>query len=411
MKSTTTPLDAGNREHFMDILRGFALLGIFIANLHHLSFYSDDSVRNGFHYSFDKTIEFLHTVLIEGKFYTIFSLLFGWGVALQMQRLSDRGVEAVPFIKRRLWAMLLLGLMHALLLWTGDIVAFYAMLGFLLLLFRNKSDKTILTWGFLLLLSPILLYFLKMNFLWLNAPAFILRETGIWIDTNVNHLKEDGPGPGPAEMNSWISLWKLNSAGIFFRYAYLFFVSRISKVLGMFLIGYYLGRNYNYKAILSNKKLLLKIAVAGFIIGLPANYFMAHFASFQGDYFNLKINGLYQTIFYALGVVPLGLAYAATLALLFQFSKGKNLLMLLQPMGKMAFTNYVMQSFISIIVFSGLGFAKGGLLGPAAWTIFGIGVFLLQMLFSYLWLMYFNYGPVEWFWRSMTYRKWQRFRR
>lgn len=408
---TSSPVSSRERENFLDILRGFALLGIYIANLNFQSFYNGPSEAGGYFYSYDETVHFLQTMLIEGKFYTIFSLLFGWGVAMQMQALRDRGAEPVPFIKRRLWVMLLLGFMHALLLWTGDIVAFYAMLGFLLLLFRNTPDKKLLVWSGLLILSPILLYFLKMKVEWINAPAFLFFKAGGWLDVHLNHLKEGSPGPGVAETDSWIKIWKLNIAGISFRYAYLFFVSRISKVLGMFLLGYYLGRNQRYKKVLSNNRLLLTIALIGFVVGLPANYGMAHFASFGNDYFDLKMNGWYQTICYALGVVPLGLAYAASLALLYNFNPLKKILMLLQPLGKMAFTNYVMQSFISLIVFSGIGLAKGGQLGPTAWTLFGIGVFFCQMVFSHLWLRYFQFGPVEWFWRSMTYRKWQSFRK
>ena len=407
----TAPVTSRERENFMDILRGLALLGIFIANLQHLSFYDGQQRAGGYFYSTDKTVEYLQTVLIEGKFYSIFSLLFGWGIALQMQRLKERGVEPAPFIKRRLWGMLLLGLMHLVLLWTGDIVAFYAMVGFILLLFRNKPDKTIFWWSVGLILSPILLYFLKMHFLWLNAPAGILREAGFWIDKHLNGLEENGPGPGVSDTNSWINIWKLNLGGIPFRYAYLFFVSRISKVLGMFLLGYLIGRNYRYKEILANRKLLVWIMTGGFLIGIPANMLMAHFASFQGDYFNLKINGWYQTVFYALGVVPLALAYTCALALAFQTNFCNRILRLIQPMGKMAFSNYLMQSLIAIIAFYGVGFAKGGLLGPTAWTIFGITVFFFQLFLSTLWLQYFNYGPVEWLWRSMTYRKWQTFRK
>jgi uncharacterized protein len=405
------PVAANEREGFLDILRGVALLGIYIANLQHFSFYDGPKETGGFFYSFDGTVEYLQTVLIEGKFYSIFSLLFGWGLALQMQRLKDRGVEPVLFIKRRLWAMLLLGSLHMLLLWTGDIVAFYALIGFVLLLFRNKSDKALLWWSVGLLLSPILLYFLKMNFLWLNAPAGILRNAGMWIDTNLSGINPNEPWDGVKGTSTWADIWKQNIGGIPFRYAYLFFVSRVSKVLGMFLLGYMIGRNYRYKAILSNRKLLIRLLIGGFLIGIPANMLMAHFASFRGDYFNLKMNGWYQTIFYAVGVAPLAIAYCCTLALAIRSSFFNKFLRVLKPLGKMAFTNYLMQSFIAIIVFYGAGFAKGGQFGPTAWTIFGITAFTFQLFFSTIWLQYFRFGPVEWLWRSMTYRKWQPFKK
>lgn len=409
---TGIPTRQMEREHFLDVLRGFALLGIFIANLAHLSMYKfiGKLLPNGIYSSFDGSMEFLHTMLIEGKFYTIFSLLFGWGLALQMQRLSDQDLNPLVLIKRRIWAMLLLGLVHLFLVWPGDIVAFYAMMAFVLLLFRNSSGKKLLWWGACLVLSPIILYFAKMQWQWLNAPAFLLRESGIWIDVHLNHLSENDPGPNPANTKTWIEIWSLNLGGAPFRYAYLLFVSRIPKVLGVFLIGFYLGRNGRYKKILSDKPLLLKLAMAGYILGLPANYMLAHFSSY-GEYFQLKMNGWYQTISYAFGVVPLGIAYASTLALAFQSNALRKFLMLLQPVGKMAFSNYMMQSLVAIFTFYGVGLGKGGTLGPTAWTLYALAVFLFQILFSYTWLRFFHFGPVEWLWRSMTYRKWQPFRK
>ena len=134
---TILPVQNADREKIMDVLRGFALLGIFIANLHHFSFYNSKNITGPFHYSFDNIVEFFQGVLIEGKFYSIFSLLFGWGVSQQLYRAEKKGINALPIVRRRLGWMLLLGLMHLFILWTGDIVAFYAMLGFALLLFRG----------------------------------------------------------------------------------------------------------------------------------------------------------------------------------------------------------------------------------------------------------------------------------
>lgn len=403
----TAPVQPAEREKIMDILRGFALLGIFIANLSFLSLLNNQNNSTGFFYPLDKTVKFFETILVEGKFYSIFSFLFGWGIALQMQRLADKGINPVPFIRRRLGIMLLLGIFHLIILWPGDIVAFYAMLGFLLLLFRNKPDKSLLWWSIGLILSPILIYFLKMHFLWLNAPAGLLFQAGGWIDIHLNNMGPDDGGPSPARTSTWIEIWKLNIGGSLFRFAYLFFVSRISKVLGVFLLGYLIGRNYNYRKILGNRTLLQKLALGGFLLGLPANYLMAHFGSNEGDYFNLKINGWYQTVFYALGVVPLAIAYMSSIALMYQSSFGKKIFSLLQPVGKMAFSNYMWQSLISIIVFYGVGLGKGGQLGHTALLLFAIGIFIGQIIFSYIWLQIFRFGPVEWIWRSATYKKWQ----
>ncbi|MBK8301015.1 MAG: DUF418 domain-containing protein [Chitinophagaceae bacterium] len=176
----------------------------------------------------------------------------------------------------------------------------------------------------------------------------------------------------------------------------------------MFLIGYVIGRSDFYRNIMQHKKLLYWIIGGGLVIGLPANYFLAYYMSnHMGDYFQLKTKGLYQTIFYALGVAPLAMAYVGLFMLSFQTAVGKKILSVLAPVGKMAFSNYLMHSLIGNFVFLGAGLGYMGQVGPVYYTIFGIGIFIIQIILSTIWLKYFNYGPVEWLWRSATYKKWQ----
>ena len=206
----------------------------------------------------------------------------------------------------------------------------------------------------------------------------------------------------------WCEVFKVNIPGFFYRYGYLFFVSRIPKVLGVFLIGYALGRSDFYKNIRQHKKTLYIIIVAGLLIGLPANYMLAYYmSSHSADYWKLNMYGLYQTIAYSLGVVPLALVYVAVFMLAFQTAMGKKLLSVLAPVGKMAFSNYVLQSVIGTVVFLGPGLGYISQTGPVYNTLFGLLVFTGQVIMSNLWLRYFNYGPVEWLWRSLTYRKMQ----
>ena len=120
----------------------------------------------------------------------------------------------------------------------------------------------------------------------------------------------------------------------------------------MFLIGYVVGRSDFYKNIAQHKKLLYTVIAAGLIVGLPANYYLAHYMLlYEGDYFNLKINGFYQTVAYALGVVPLAMTYVAFFMLAFQVAFWKKILAVFAPVGKMAFSNYIMQSLIGNFVF------------------------------------------------------------
>lgn len=410
---TLIPVQNKERETFMDVLRGFAILGIFIANLGSgFTWYNESAHATGpmLLPALDHKMSFLHLMFIEGKFYSIFSLLFGWGIALQFKRAEAKGINALSTVRRRLVFMLLLGAVH-LLLWPGDIVFFYALLGFILLPLRKLSNKTLVITGAILILSPILLYAAKSHWQWLNAPAGLLFQTGGKVDEKLL-----GPQTGDISIflkdASWLQVLKAHLAGFFYRYGYLFFVSRIPKVLGMFLIGYAVGRSDFYKNIAANKKTVYIIMVAGLLIGLPANYYLARYMTYyDADYWNLKTNGLYQTIAYALGVVPLALAYVGLFMLSFQTSAGKKLLSVLAPVGKMAFSNYILQTLAGNFVFLGAGLGYLGQVGPVYYTVFGIAFFILQIILSTIWLSYFNYGPLEWLWRSATYKKWQPMRK
>ncbi|MGC4101136.1 DUF418 domain-containing protein [Ferruginibacter sp.] len=408
------PVQSSEREIFMDVLRGFAVLGIFIANLGSgFTWYNESAHLTGpmLLPEWDHKMKYLHEMFIEGKFYSIFSLLFGWGIALQVKRGMDKGTDAIPTVKRRLVFMLLLGAFH-LLIWPGDIVFFYAMLGFLLLPFRKFSNKTLLIIGGILILSPIVLYAAKMQWPVLNAPAGFLYDTGAKVDHYLNHINSEEDFKNLLRHGSWWDLFKGDLAGFFMRYGYLFFVSRIPKVLGMFLIGYVVGRSDFYKNILQYKKVLYGIIAVGLVVGLPANYFLARYMSwYEADYYMLKQNGLYQTIAYALGVVPLAMTYVALFMLAFQTGTGKKILSVFAPVGKMAFSNYILQSITGNFVFLGTGLGYMEKVGPVYFTLFGIGFFIIQVLLSTAWLKYFNYGPLEWLWRSATYKKWQPMKR
>lgn len=407
------PVQAAEREKFMDCLRGFAILGILIANMDGFSWYGEeDGVTSPWLLpKADHTMSFMHHMLIEGKFYSIFSLLFGWGIALQVKRGIASGANYMPTIRRRLFFMLLLGFIH-LMIWPGDIVFFYALLSFILLPLRKFSNKTLLILGGLLVLSPILLYWLKMTWPVLNYPSDQMLKWGIQVGGAVSNIHSEEEFFNMMHNGSWWDQIKLNVSGAFFRYNYLFFVSRIPKVLGMFLIGYVIGRSDFYRNLALNKKTVYWIIGLGLAIGLPANYIMADYMSNgQGEYWQLKTKGLYETIAYALGVAPLALAYVGMLMLAFQSVIGKKIFSVFAPVGKMAFSNYIMHSLVGSFIFLGPGLDYMGKVGPVYFTILALIIFTAQIIISGIWLRYFNYGPVEWLWRSATYGKWQQMRK
>lgn len=403
------PVHLKERVLLLDILRGFAILGIFIMNLEGFTFYwaMNDAQKAAVPLaSYDDTVAFLQYLLLEGKFYSIFSLLFGIGFAIYLGKTSQHS-SILPLFRKRLAILLLIGFIH-LLLWTGDIVAFYALLGFVLIPFRKFSNRTLVILAALCILSPIGWYALKMS----NPALFDLSH---WFYKSGEYLSaKQGINSGQDFYNAmrrvdFFEMIKLNIVGIFFRYGDLIFQSRGFKVFGMFLLGLVIGRTYFYNKLQENKKLLWIVFLGGFIVGLPANYLMATYKG-SPDYYQLKMDGLKQTIAYAFGVAPLALAYASVIALLYLNGFFRKLLNVMAPVGKMALTNYFMHTIIGLLAFTGLGLNMNPI-GPAAWTIFALVVFLFQIVISTVWLRYFNYGPLEWLWRSATYGKWQPMRR
>jgi uncharacterized protein len=152
-----------------------------------------------------------------------------------------------------------------------------------------------------------------------------------------------------------------------------------------------------------HKPLLLRLRKWGFIIGIPANIAIA-ICEIDGKSVP-HAAGLLDTFFYAIGVMPLSLAYASALTLHWMKRKGETPFKKLAPVARMALTNYLMQTVIGIILFYGIGFGFGGDIGPVIFFPIAFAIYLLQILYSNIWFKHFQYGPLEWIWRQLTYGK------
>ncbi len=402
------PVMAKNRIDYMDLLRGLAIFFILIANLRWFSLYTPGYNGSFVFPEIDHWVHQLQHIFIEGKFYSIFSILFGWGIALQIKKSKKDDASTAQFIRRRLSFMLLLGGVHLFFIWEGDIVFLYGLVGFVLIALRNLSNRSLLITGILLLLSPILLYLLKMNFSWLNLPSEYLTRAGEkiyqlngWIDQDTSRtsvLKES---------KSIFTNVAITFGDAPYRFAYLFFVSRIPKVLGAMLIGFVIGKTNFYVKVLKHKKITFWVSILGIIFFVPLNYILITYFEDSSAYYSLQTKGLYYTIVYAFSVFPLALVYMIIIALLYENVRVQRLLNPVCAVGRTAFSNYIMHSLVAHIVFYGIGLGFMQQLGPLAWTIFAFVLFSIQVWGSNIWLRYFKFGPVEWVWRSLTYKKLQ----
>jgi uncharacterized protein len=409
-ETSFAPIAKNDRIEYMDMLRGIAVFGILIANLRWFSLYEPGEDGRFVFPVLDKVVWLLQNVFIEGKFYSIFSFLFGWGIALQIERSRRDDVSTAKFIWRRLGFMLLLGAMHMLLLWEGDIVFLYGIVGFVLFALRRFSNRTLLITGVLLLLSPILLYSLKMTFSWFNRPSEWMTQAGEWIYQQNGWVDQDTSRTAVIrESKSLFPLLAINLGDAPYRFAYLFFVSRIPKVLGAMLLGFVAGRTGFYAKIMQHRTIVLWATICGLLLFVPLNYWLVSSLENDHAYHAFEPGGLYYTIAYALIVFPLAAVYMAGLAFAFENRAMHKILSLAQPVGRTAFSNYILHSIVGIITFYGIGIGFGlmGQFGPFAWTVFGVLFFACQVGLSNLWLRRYRFGPVEWIWRSLSYRKLQ----
>ena len=391
------PIGADERSTLLDALRGYALFGILIANMvWFIGFgFLEDAQRDALPLSrFDDLSEFLIEWLVWGKFYSIFSLLFGIGFAIQLGRLEQRG-EGVPRYLRRLFYLFLIGLAHLLLLWHSDIVALYALMGAVLLLFRHASDRNLIRWAAALWLIPIA-WSAAIHFAGMRpaAPIFehaiaILQSMNIDIMAPLQHY-----GSGDIALHL-----RAHQGEIFIRIADLVYEMRFTKVLGMFLIGLWVGRRAVYARLDQYAPLLRRMAKVGLGLGLPLSLAKAVLTMTAGDDRTLRFA---TEFFYVLGTPTLALGYAAGFALL--WAKGqRGLLEWAAPAGRMALTNYLMQTILQSAIFYGWGLGMIGKLGLVFVFPLSIALFALQVVYSRWWLARFRFGPVEWMWRSLTY--------
>ena len=404
--SQLTPVSADERAPMLDALRGFALFGVCLANLFTsfalLGGPGAPPVSAG---AANEVAAFLSHALIDGKFYSLFSLLFGIGFAIQMRRGEASGDPELRRFRRRLWILFAIGLAHLCLVWKGDILAFYALVGFVLVRFRHASDRKLLTWAAVLVAIPVLMYLP----LWATGgmrasipatPAIVFWLPGMVIGKLVGLQPFSQPD---LLHGGWRAFGQELATGPMFRYASLVFEWRICKVLAMFLIGLWVGRRRVWEDLEAARPLLRRVALWGLAVGLPANLAMAALDA-TNDYYMGTARGLLHTVLYALGVAPLALGYASVFALAWTSPRVRGWLGGLAPVGRMALTSYLTQSVIGVLLFYDIGLGLGGRVGPALLWLLAITILAAQTVFAAAWLRRYRFGPAEWAWRSLTYR-------
>lgn len=393
------------RSEILDILRGIALLGICMANYPVISLYifqTPETMQSMSTARVDKWLAYFHFAFIDGKFYTLFSLLFGVGFSIMILRLKNANRNASLIFYRRLVILMLFGFAHALLIWEGDILLLYALLGMLLPLFGRSSDRVLLALWVILVFSPILFDAAKVISGGKWNLARPLTSLGLSTDQRIG-ITQQNLSTWLITHDSYSDVLKWYQSGFVWRWEMLVGTNRLPKVLGMFLLGLYVGRHLIYSKLEENRGLLRRVQRISLMIGLPSTLVHAYL---ELDNKGLPSPiGLLDTLFYAVSVVPMSLFYTCTICLLYLKPGCSKKLRVFAPVGRMALTTYITQSVAGVLLFWGIGLGLGAKTGLAWVVLISIAVYLCQVLLSTAWLNYFRYGPLEWIWRQLTYGK------
>jgi uncharacterized protein len=387
----------------IDILRGFAIFGILLVNMELFNQSALNMVAdlNPPATPLDQLARWFIAFFAEGKFYSIFSFLFGLGMAIQFRRAEERNARFGRFWLRRMAVLLLFGLVHAFFIWTGDILILYAVLGMFLLLWRKAQPRTLLIWAVVFLMLPLLL----------NAALVGLAELGRMSAgeeamAQVFQQQLAGYAAAAAEADriyatgNYLQITAQRARDMVLMFSIWPFMA--FNVLAMMILGLYAGKRRIFDDIPGHLPLIRRVWLWGLVIGLIGNGMYVYFGE-QSTRAMPSVTSLLSIAGQTFGAPALALFYMATLTLLAERADWRQRLLPLANVGRMALTNYLLQSLICTTLFYGYGFGLYGMIGIAAGVALTVAIYLLQIAFSTWWLHRFRFGPMEWLWRTLTY--------
>ena len=406
MKPNITPTLGKERIQSLDIIRGFAILGILIMNIQSFSMpgsaYSNPTAFGDL-LGINKYIWIFSHLLADQKFMNIFAILYGAGIVLVTSKSEFKtGKSAGIHYKRTFW-LLLIGFLHAHFIWYGDILVAYSLCALILYPLRKLKPSLQLVLGFLLfsIHSIIYLFFGYTIDFW---PSESVSEVASTWAPSVEYINYD-IGMFTGTIFQQIQHNSLMATYLQTNYFLLVYFWRVS---GLMLIGMafyklgFLSAKKSNRYYLSKALTMLPIGFLLIIIGLNNNFNAGwdwKYSMFIGSQFNY-----WGSLFLSIGYICLITLFIKS-PIFFSF-KNK-----IAAVGQMALTNYISQSIICVIIFFGIGFGFFGQLERWEQILIVISVWALQFFWSKPWLDHFQFGPLEWFWRSITYWKKQTFKK
>jgi len=380
MKNSYYPVEQSKRTAIVDILRGWAILGVAIGN--YLDFLYIGIEKELKHNAFSETLQFINRYLFAAKSWTLLTLLFGYGFAILINNIASKGKNPVAFFAWRMFLLFILAFINSA-FWLGDILKDYAFLGLVLLLFYRCSTKTLAIISAVIILTvPFVMAYV--NGLKIEHPA---------IATNPEYLKLYHSG-------NWIDFFRFNLLASFYEQIIIpgYAITAHYVMLGCMLFGFMLQKLNFFNRLTELKKLLKSICIISLaiaaLIGIGFNIAIIYKAPLLKIFHPLYWLVLSTMIFISSGI-----------CLLYNNGKLKTVFSYFSAGGKMTLTNYMSQNILAGIIFSGIGFGIADSMPYWFYFLFAVFIFIIQLFISKWWLSKYNYGPIEWLWRSASYRE------
>jgi uncharacterized protein len=407
-ETLASPTPSGERNPVIDILRGFAVFGILLVN-----FPGAEAARVGV---IDDTVKKLLSLFVSGKFYTTFSFLFGLGFALQLLRAEAVGRRIVPVYIRRMIALFLIGFAHAVLIWPGDVLLVYAIMGLFLIPLRKLSARVLLPLAAVVLAGEYFMMTVERPILFSDviprvADPELEQQAELQQALVFNEGRDAGrrlqvairTGTWPEAVAARFEVWRFSSRFVF-RYLWI-------SSFAMFLIGLCAGRYRVLRSPPVRSALIRRVMWTALPIWLILGLLTTYGQSLLGPlYFKIhwKLLGLAWVLHAPAGSLFYITAIVSLLAL---WPKWISRLAPLAAVGRMPLTNYLLQSIAGTFLYYGYGLNLRIKLGFFSGFALTVALFAVQIVLSRWWMARFQFGPAEWLWRTMTYWHLQPIRR
>ena len=406
---------AGQRIVELDLIRGLALFGIIVVNIAFfgLPFYTVMSDLYPFSGTLDAVSRAMVDIFFTGKFISLFSFLFGLGFWIFASRARAKGRMAGPLFLRRIFILALFGILHGILFWAGDVLLPYAVIGLLLMLFLNRSDRTLRIWIFLFPVLFLLFYagMVQLMQIGLNVPEAkdqILAS----FDESRQMMEQTAIAATEAYRSTDIgAMISIRMKELAFAWQGLIFAEiNAFYLLALFLCGVYAGRR-NWFQNMEDKLPVMRrylpwLLIAGLLSSLLRYYF-----SLQAEVIMPTWESFWVMLLHMGGSPLLTASYVIMLVLAYHRWKNARIWTCLGAAGRMSLTVYLTQSIILSLVFFGYGAGLYGTIPTSGMVLIAVGVFALQLLAAGWWIQRFHMGPFEWIWRAATYGHFSPFRK